>query len=905
MRNPEYLTNLGLFVDQEAQVLICFRDECEYALCVKGSRVTTHLRDKHNIPEEARKGLTRFLKTLPQPSLRDPDKATPRADGSPEHDLLRVYDGFACSKCGFRTISLQSMRRHFSDPLSSQCPNYVTAQGRRDIDELFEYVFLQTWATGPNREYWIIERHGSLIRPVDSQDIQDHLRSVLEREHNRDQGSSDMSLEQAGPISTALTFAEQRPWIERTGWDETYKDSDRREVLAALIEMPSQSQGQAHILGRRSVCGLGGDLLSPADDEWKIAAILNMVDTMLDRCEETARKTSRSILCWLRSNRALSTYPKPFTLVRNLSTTRKYRLLFKRCIALEFRAYRMSRSIRESVAGIKLNRKQLRFLERIWNHESWVVFGSDGLHKTLPYPQHEYVIGDDVNCSEDGGDDEDDDDDDDDVEEDDQEEDGDEEFLTEEDEEDLIAANQGEDTVIEGSPDELLELLLGLSLALATEPLIDGQPSSTVLIYFSGILGFSQRSKAFLPARSYTPHLSGLIYVLRLLFLERALPLRAYPTLGITRRPRIKQLERLEPIRKRYMVMGSQSPFEELISLRNFGRVMSQSDTPPFLLRWSDDGQKISLGDKIEISMGQFRLLPEHFIEEATRLCTELMFGWDPAIDFARIKDDIANHENGFSFVLHPENKLDKAYLELCDRACKARRNALFRRDSWDWSAIFRYFKKEEAFRGAALGCLDCAGGQKPRCSELLSLYCVNGEFVPRGIYIYNRSMMYVVRHHKAKRSTNREFIVARFLPAQVGFLLYKYLVYVRPFVDMLHRERRDGLHTGGTGSPLLFRLDANLGSKPWQTGRLTAILKAATLKVWGKSVNSQQFRHLCIGITEKHVRESGHRPLQRASTYGLDGAFPTKLKPQLLELYQWASSRWHEFLHLPSHGLG
>lgn len=46
---------------------------------------------------------------------------------------------------------------------------------------------------------------------------------------------------------------------------------------------------------------------------------------------------------------------------------------------------------------------------------------------------------------------------------------------------------------------------------------------------------------------------------------------------------------------------------------------------------------------------------------------------------------------------------------------------------------------------------------------------------------------------------------------------------------------------------------------------------------------------------------QSGHCPLQRGMTYGLNGAFPTKLQPQLLELYEWASTRWHEFLHLPS----
>jgi hypothetical protein len=46
---------------------------------------------------------------------------------------------------------------------------------------------------------------------------------------------------------------------------------------------------------------------------------------------------------------------------------------------------------------------------------------------------------------------------------------------------------------------------------------------------------------------------------------------------------------------------------------------------------------------------------------------------------------------------------------------------------------------------------------------------------------------------------------------------------------------------------------------------------------------------------------QSGHRPIQRAATYGLDGAFPTTLQPALLRVYEWASTRWHGFLHQPS----
>ncbi|EWZ78938.1 hypothetical protein FOWG_16879 [Fusarium oxysporum f. sp. lycopersici MN25] len=330
-------------------------------------------------------------------------------------------------------------------------------------------------------------------------------------------------------------------------------------------------------------------------------------------------------------------------------------------------------------------------------------------------------------------------------------------------------------------------------------------------------------------------------------------------------------------------------------------------------------------GDEISVSMSQFRRLPEHFIKEAATLCNEMMFAWDPAIDLANITDDMTNNKEGFSFVLHPRNKLDTAYLELVHRASRAHRNGLFRGSGWDWNAVFQYLKKEQAFLSAILGGMFCAGGQLPRCTEVLTLLCCNSELHPRGIYVYDQSIVYITRHHKAKRATNHEFVVARFLPAQLGYILYKYLVYIRPFINMLLRERGSQGPRRTDESPLLFREDATLISRSWQTGRLTAILKGATSLAWGQPINSRQFRQICIGITEKHVREvyqsfnrfddrsadarrnvafawqSGHRPLQRASTYGLDGAFPTKLQPQLLELYRWASSRWHEFLHLPS----
>ncbi|KAI5455742.1 hypothetical protein BGZ63DRAFT_137258 [Mariannaea sp. PMI_226] len=982
METQRLLTNLQLYIDPNARVLICCRNECLCALSTDGSRVTTHLRDKHNIPADMRKGLTKVLKTQ---RLLDPDKALPREDGLPEHPYLRTYDGFDCDGCTFRTVSLQSMKRHFSDPaMHDQCRHYGQTRSANEFDELFQYVFLQTWVSGPGRQYWLIERNGSRLRPIGGQQVQDHLRSIRERERERERrqmttavGAGDYHsmpskrlLRASSPDLSSgsgnLTFAEKTPWIERTGWEEMYQGKNRS-VLSALMERPDSWPhylGQDHVLGYRSTNDSETDvIISPAGDELRIAAILNMFDRVMDQCEETARKTSRGILCWLRSSRALSCYPKPFTFVSSPSTTKGYRLLFKRCLALVLRAYRMASANRQKFIGSRLSKKQIRYLELVWNHAYWdhakertslsadtghararvgeAVLNSVRRRRDPPEvgsdgDEEKWTDNDDGDCSDsDGDDDGSDGDGDDDYDNDDNNEDVAKEC--QEDEEDNAGVLTGswagttnslEEKCGESTADqlaELLEYLFGLTASLCTQTLINGQPSSTILVYASGILGFSSNSKAFLPARSYTKYLSGLIYIQRLVFLELALPLRCYIKLGIAQRPRINQLQRLEPIRQSYMVNGAQSPFEEMMSLRNYGRVLARTDSPAFLFRWSDDSQTIFHGDVMNVSMGNFRRLPDYFIEQAEALCDELMLNWRPSVDLAQIKDDMMDMTQGFSFVKHTKNRLQEAYLELYERACTTRLRGLSRAGSWNSKATFAWMKKEEAFRSALAGCMHLGGGQVPRCKELLSLWCVNGEFGPRGIYVYNGAMVYIIRHHKAKRSTNREFVVARFLSAQISHLLYKYLVYIRPLVDMLYRESCAGSQESIQYSPLLFRAEMNPNSKPWPTGRFTSILKTATKKLWDFPVNSQLLRQLCIAISEKHVREvyepfnrfddtganadrnvvfawqSGHRPLQRGSTYGLDGAFPTKLQPQLLHLYEWASTRWHEFLHLPS----
>ncbi|PCD21767.1 hypothetical protein AU210_015570 [Fusarium oxysporum f. sp. radicis-cucumerinum] len=184
---------------------------------------------------------------------------------------------------------------------------------------------------------------------------------------------------------------------------------------------------------------------------------------------------------------------------------------------------------------------------------------------------------------------------------------------------------------------EFLELLYQLCLTISTERFNEGRPSSTLLTFFSGILGSSQDCKHFL---------------------------REYRAIGIPRRPSVNQVDQLNTIREKYMIAGTQHPLAEMTSLRDFGRNIARTEPPSILFSWSDDGEIIRYGD-FQLTMDKFRQIPDYFISRAEEICDKLMIDIRPDIDLAAMKDDMVNMSSGYSFVKHSANDLDKAYLDL------------------------------------------------------------------------------------------------------------------------------------------------------------------------------------------------------------------------------------------------
>jgi hypothetical protein len=387
--------------------------------------------------------------------------------------------------------------------------------------------------------------------------------------------------------------------------------------------------------------------------------------------------------------------------------------------------------------------------------------------------------------------------------------------------------------------------------------------------------------------------------------------------LGLDARPRRGQLEVLNGVRVEKICLGSQAPMGELLSLRSYGRASSRSDGPSFRVHWSDDRQTVSWVDG-SLTMAQFRGIGRGALEHAISCCDRLMYRWSPSIDISTLRDVLSDISYGYSFVTDPANGLTDAYLELSRRACFPDAEGLLTDDDWDTRVVRQYLDLQREFQGSIMLLISLFGGQMPRGTDLLAVAHCNSAANRRGIFLYEGKFAIMTQVNKARRATNREFFVVRYLPDDLAPLLYQYMVYIRQFCDMLHRTCL-GLDID---TPLMFPSTA-YPHEPRKTEVLTKLLKSCTESATGVALGVRVYRQLTIAITEKHIKQmsqlfnryddttseadsgvafawqSGYRPIQRGTSYGLDGVFPDSLQPALLRVYKWVSEEWHRFLKL------
>lgn len=329
------------------------------------------------------------------------------------------------------------------------------------------------------------------------------------------------------------------PWFQRTRWLETYCGADRS-ILVRLASLPTADSVRT---GRYLGIHNGVRLQISALDERRIIVILQAIEELYSRCEETVHHTARPILCRIFSLSLHSGTQRPFRLVHRPASRSKYIRVVKKFFSFLLSMYLLDPAICLSVLAYWLSSPQRRAISCLWEDTLWTSINTTDQHSVLNITtagnddhDDEEMVDEEMTDAETDG-----------------------ESIDPEEKEDTIqkSSGGGEDltsSTFKASPEEpftkprnssarekLTDVVLQLSAFSAMEEFFDGRPASSLLIYFSGILGMTGDG-TYQKIRNFTPNLAALIYFLRLVLLEWTLPYRAYPHIGRDRRPLLNPL---------------------------------------------------------------------------------------------------------------------------------------------------------------------------------------------------------------------------------------------------------------------------------------------------------------------------------------------------------------------------
>lgn len=964
------LRDLGLVLCEADGVLVCIH--CKYSLQPSGQTVSKHLWEKHSLPAKDRAGLNAFVRGL---DLQDPNALPPCADGSAAHPHLAVHRGVTCLQCRYRTTSPNLLRRHMAKEHGQR-----KCRDGSDKGTLWAEAGLQSWSQQGKRDFWIVETRPEDGRSVVAQSPRrkrrlsqirkEEVERVARRQQSMDAGEREDSL-------LSSNWMRRTGWTELfSGTDRSILVALSRPPVARAEDLNVGGvHGEEIVFSAANECRLA--VVGATVDRFldRCEDTLRHTDHSIRCClrshypgrsykspfELPSRKSTQTRYrsLWkrmvyfcvrihlLRENVRKDILHLPLSADLQLSTEKLwYQFVESSDISSDSRGISPTKQssfpspvMRPSATRRKSAKAFVPMPATVDPRSS----AASSLGEAIEIISDSDCVNDsneEGDLDEEDGPDEVDDSD---------EDDPDEEYLPlstsasedEADEDDattLASTSADEDvdwsrstlrTALCGSPgqrvealttqkgheDSLLAAVARFCVSLCSEPYRDGKSASTVMVYFAGVLGISQDGTTFERPSNYTPKLSALVHVARLCLLEATLPRFSYPRLGWNARPCLGQQKALNKVREAFLCQGSAAPVGELLSLRAYGRTVSRTDGPTFRVEWSDDGSSVRW-DGGELTMADFRGIGHQAANVVHQSIEGVLGTQAPNLDLTSLRDRMSEHKNGYSFVHDKNNGLVHGYLELSERVCADPVHNLMTRNGWNERSVRRFLKKEEQLLEQIMAMMYLRGGQAPRITEFFSILCWNGASSSRGLYVHEGSMLYITRHSKARKTTNQEFQVARYLPPEDSVSLATYLIYIRPLADMIHRT------CFGTNRDRKFLFSSvETPNKSWKPSRLTAVLRKLTKQTAGVELGVQIYRQLSIAITERHLAhiskpfnrfddktaeadldvalawQSGHRPMQRGTSYGIDAAYPDSLQPALLRVYRWTSSIWHKFL--------
>lgn len=349
---------------QQFRLLVC--KECRFACLAK--EVATHLQTRHkSLSPAVRRRIAEDSAQLPsviqtQAELAELQLPPP---SSPPVPLIHPpeSDGLRCPKCSYIARQTKKIKEHlrkahgWRNPQGTGRPSlHIQGTGSRTgggSDD--EGDREQPWVEGVYCQRFFVSRAGSswfevcrgrkpkktaaascgnqprgqatrlsLTTPGRTGQLghgaQSQLNLVVAQEEAIITGETvPQPQRQQGLATCGQTFSETDAWIRRTGWPTIYPAAHRR-LLLDMSRPPNARHGHG-------------------ENEHKPSCLMDALDDMFDRCEQTIRHSSRFILCWLRSFDHDRCSRAPFSLVAKKASVASYRRIWKRCLAFVVRRW--------------------------------------------------------------------------------------------------------------------------------------------------------------------------------------------------------------------------------------------------------------------------------------------------------------------------------------------------------------------------------------------------------------------------------------------------------------------------------------------------------------------------------------------------------------------------------------
>jgi hypothetical protein len=261
------------------------------------------------------------------------------------------------------------------------------------------------------------------------------------------------------------------------------------------------------------------------------------------------------------------------------------------------------------------------------------------------------------------------------------------------------------------------------------------------MMHYLAVQGINSQSQSLMSSFEYTPILAAMLWINRLLMLEVAVPLEAWPELGLESKADVESVpDRIHKLRRQHLCEGSFSPTASILSQLARGKKLNKQHQSQPNIHWSADEQTIHyLGKPVDLS--KFQTMCHTLISELQVLLEILTLHTAmPAIDLSCIVDSMSwsagFRRQAYSFIEHPENRqrVGGGYQYLLELAQKAaaqkagewqllKKNKASQQIEWVDGQVQAYLTKERQFLRKLMAAMHITGKWiRSRAGETLTM---------------------------------------------------------------------------------------------------------------------------------------------------------------------------------------